>query len=772
MFKNITIKAKLLTLTVVTLVSLLLLFVLNKSGMSSVENSTKLLNDASKAQKTVLQTNLRSVIFTTNVVGTQKDFQKAKENIAKAKDSLKETKEALKGIINLTDDEVLEDIAKQNLKIVNRLEQLNAQNQELGLNAKTNLNDLAKIYEESKTSLNHLKKSMMRSNDMEHMMDTVVLIENSIAMDLLVKDYMLAPAQEYKDKFNVAYKKTVSKSTELMGELDNSSDKQILKTVIKDAKSFNSKANIIFEAKRKLQYETLPNMDQLSLELLTKLETAQKKAFETLEDAKSSTLTTAIVISLIVAIILLAMSIYISSGINKQLNIFGDGLKDFFGYLTREIDVAKPIAIDSNDEIGQMVKNVNHQIITVQGELEEDRKLIDDTVRILSEFEQGDLSPRIEKDTTNPALQELKNLLNQMAGNLEGNIDNVLDVFEKYSNLNYLSKVNVSGLKDHLLKLANGVNNLGDSISVMLVENKSNGLTLDESSNVLLKNVDTLNSNANANAAALEETAAALEEVTSTIVNNSENVSKMAQFANNIKSASSNGEKLANETNTAMNEIDEKVNAINDAISVIDQIAFQTNILSLNAAVEAATAGEAGKGFAVVAQEVRNLASRSADAANEIKLLVSDATQRANSGKEIANSMIEGYTHLNENIKSTTEIISEVELASREQKQAIEQINDAVTQLDQKTQEIANIASGTHDVAVQTDEIAKLVVANADEKEFIGKETAKAKNMGNTATVSKETVHTPNKQTSTQSNSNTAIKPITSNSSDDEWASF
>ncbi|MFW2608565.1 methyl-accepting chemotaxis protein, partial [Aliarcobacter butzleri] len=91
------------------------------------------------------------------------------------------------------------------------------------------------------------------------------------------------------------------------------------------------------------------------------------------------------------------------------------------------------------------------------------------------------------------------------------------------------------------------------------------------------------------------------------------------------------------------------VNLINEAIGVIDNIAFQTNILSLNAAVEAATAGEAGKGFAVVAGEVRNLASRSAEAAKEIKAIVENATSKANQGKSIATNMIEGYKELNQN---------------------------------------------------------------------------------------------------------------------------
>ncbi len=126
-------------------------------------------------------------------------------------------------------------------------------------------------------------------------------------------------------------------------------------------------------------------------------------------------------------------------------------------------------------------------------------------------------------------------------------------------------------------------------------------------------------------------------------------------------------EAMANQTTTAMDEINTQVNLVNEAIGVIDNIAFQTNILSLNAAVEAATAGEAGKGFAVVAQEVRNLATRSAEAAKEIKAIVERATVKANEGKEIATNMIEGYKNLNSNISSTMNLISDIENASKEQ---------------------------------------------------------------------------------------------------------
>jgi methyl-accepting chemotaxis protein len=471
----------------------------------------------------------------------------------------------------------------------------------------------------------------------------------------------------------------------------------------------------------------IADMVKVGLALETKLNEINKSAVILKEDATALLNKILIVLALLSMAIFITISLYIANVVVASLNNFKKGLLSFFGYINRQSSEIHLLDESAKDEFGEMSKVVNSNIIKTKAGIEEDRKLIDETIAVLSEFESGDLCQRLNLEVSNPALMQLKDVLNKMADNLEHNIDNILTILEEYSNYNYLNKIPTINLKEHLLKLSNGVNELGHSITQMLTENKSNGLTLDESSDTLLRNVDKLNASSNEAASSLEETAAALEEITSNIRHNTQSIAKMAEFSSSVTASANQGENLANQTNISMDEINAQVTAINEAITVIDQIAFQTNILSLNAAVEAATAGEAGKGFAVVAQEVRNLAARSAEAAKEIKSLVENATQKANDGKNIAGNMIEGYKQLNENIGKTIGLISDIESASKEQLLGIEQINDAVTQLDQQTQQNAMVASQTHDIAVLTDEIAKLIVEDANKKEFIGKDEVKAK---------------------------------------------
>ncbi len=514
------------------------------------------------------------------------------------------------------------------------------------------------------------------------------------------------------------------------------------------------------------------NIQKLRGQMVTLLENSTKLVEK--HEHETQTLVGALFIFLLT--FSLIVSFFFVKSIKLNIMSFQKNMVLLFKFLNK--DGAEISLLDNkiNDEFIIMSKVINKNITIAEKNMKEEQTLIKETISVLTKFEEGDLSQRISSNVENPVLSELKDIINKMGSNIQNNIDNVLDVLKEYKNYNYLNKIDTKGLTKHLEQLATGVNDLGGSITHMLVENKSNGLTLDYASDRLLENVDKLNTSSNEAASSLEETAAAVEQITGNIRGNANNIAQMSKFANELTVVAKEGVNLAEKTTSSMDEINSQVSAINEAISVIDQISFQTNILSLNAAVEAATAGEAGKGFAVVAAEVRNLASRSAEAAKEIKNLVENANVKANEGKIISEDMISGYKDLNENILKTINLISDVEDSSKEQLIGIEQINDSINSLDRQTQENASIASHTHSIATQTDEISKLVVISADKKEFSGKMKVKREPLKDESNTAEHVEKVKKKEikASVKYKTNHPVNnpTIVSSVSDDEWESF
>ncbi len=192
-------------------------------------------------------------------------------------------------------------------------------------------------------------------------------------------------------------------------------------------------------------------------------------------------------------------------------------------------------------------------------------------------------------------------------------------------------------------------------------------------------------------ASSLEETAASMEEMTSTVKQNADNVRQADQLAVTTRDYAEKGGEVVGKAIHAMNEINSSSKKIADIISVIDEIAFQTNLLALNAAVEAARAGEQGRGFAVVASEVRTLAGRSADAAKEIKGLITDSVNKVKHGSDLVNESGKTLEEIVDGVKKVTDIISEISASSQEQANGIEQVNSAVMQMDEMTQQNAGL---------------------------------------------------------------------------------
>jgi methyl-accepting chemotaxis protein len=419
-----------------------------------------------------------------------------------------------------------------------------------------------------------------------------------------------------------------------------------------------------------------------------------------------------IVTLILLAIVLLLLYLAIMKTVIRPMA----SLKEGFDKLLHTNDITTRLEIVEMDEIGEASSLFNQYMDSIQEGLKKDQVVIDEIKEIVDRVRSGFFVYTVQSSANNTNINDLKDVLNDMIGTFNHQLSTINETLMQFGKANFSHKLQLENVGGELGTVITQTKALGNNVSEVFAMINNSGEQLSKDITSLTKSSQDLSTAANEQAASLEETAAALEQITSSIKVNSENITKMSSMSNDLETSATTGQKLATQTADSMTQINDQVEAINEAIGVIDQIAFQTNILSLNAAVEAATAGEAGKGFAVVAGEVRNLASRSADAANEIKAIVESAKSKADEGKTVASKMIHGYESLNTIVSDTKVIIDNVTTASKEQEQGISQINDAVGTLDKATQQNASnatdIAELAKDVKILSESLTA-VAANA-----------------------------------------------------------
>jgi methyl-accepting chemotaxis protein len=214
-------------------------------------------------------------------------------------------------------------------------------------------------------------------------------------------------------------------------------------------------------------------------------------------------------------------------------------------------------------------------------------------------------------------------------------------------------------------------------------------------------------------AASLEETAAALDEITATVRRTASGAKEASNVVANARTDAQRSGEIVSQAVAAMTEIEGSSQKVGNIIGVIDEIAFQTNLLALNAGVEAARAGEAGRGFAVVAQEVRALAQRSADAAKEIKVLISTSTQQVGTGVSLVGQTGEALQRIVEQVASIDTLVNEISASATEQSTGLHEVNQAVNQMDQVVQQnaamVEQATAATHSLKGEASELASLV---------------------------------------------------------------
>ena len=267
--------------------------------------------------------------------------------------------------------------------------------------------------------------------------------------------------------------------------------------------------------------------------------------------------------------------------------------------------------------------------------------------------------------------------------------------------------------KDEVGKMAVALNEMLGKQRAALMQVLESTHHTNSTSQKLSQSSMSIASGAQEQAASLEETSASLEEITATIRQTADNARQASQLTAASANSALEGQDVVAKAVHAMSEIDAASQKISDIISTIDEIAFQTNLLAVNAAVEAARAGDEGRGFAVVASEVRSLAQRSATSAKEIKSLIQDSVRKVAAGSSLVNRSGEMLQGIVSSVKKASDIVSEIAAAAAEESAGIEQVNRAMTQMDRVTQanstQTEELSATAHALSEQAAHLLELI---------------------------------------------------------------
>ncbi|RXJ60059.1 methyl-accepting chemotaxis protein [Candidatus Marinarcus aquaticus] len=557
------------------------------------------------------------------------------------------------------------------------------------------------------------------------------LLQFMMKMELYEKNFLINKEIDL-DELNVLQ---IKMRRSIRDSINFTTNKPLQQVIIKALLEYKNLLSNIVELEKSIGKDfnegKLKNMSELIKSVQHMVTQTTEHIDEHMDEQISLLITVLVTISVVMIAFELMLAFLMFDSISKSLASVKNGLNDFFDFINYKKEHIHKIKVKTKDEFYEMAQEINKNIDTSMKTFENNKEIIHQTNDIIHKISNGFFAYNINFDEIiSPDMKQLVASINTMIEQTKNKFNIIITSLENYGEYNFNYQVQQAGLKERLNgdfgSLVASTKLIGNNISEFLAMIMNTGDQLHIDTQKLNETVEKLSSSSENQTLALKNSVQTLQEITQTINKNRENSQQMSNLAQNVSHSASTGYQLATQTATAMNEITNEVSSINEAIEVIDKIAFQTNILSLNAAVEAATAGEAGKGFAVVAQEVRNLATRAADAAKEIKELVEKATQKTQSGKIIAQNMIEGYNDLSAKINDTTALVQELEHSSKIQQQGISKINDDVNILEESVtinnknaQDISTLSSGITKLSKSLFDAASKSNYNTDVREQV-----------------------------------------------------